>query len=279
MRQRLGKQALALRPGGPCSFPLCPSFVSLLVSPTPLAISPHLSLSCPTQWVGSGIGPLGLGWPRGSSKCQRHSQPRWGLKEGPLTAICLFPPLAVCQILPKGVVSVLGPSSSPASASTVSHICGEKEVSRAWGRAGVGPWEARLGAWQQGGSQGSFSVQIPHIKVGPEETPRLQYLRFASVSLYPSNEDVSLAVSRILKSFNYPSASLICAKAECEGELDVLFLFPQIPPCPRDLVSHTTQAPLVPHNPSPSGTQTRPTSLKRSFGQQVVTGTYVQGPC
>ncbi|XP_056653004.1 glutamate receptor ionotropic, kainate 5 isoform X2 [Monodelphis domestica] len=96
----------------------------------------------------------------------------------------------MCQILPKGVVSVLGPSSSPASASIVSHICGEKE--------------------------------IPHIKVGPEETPRLQYLRFASVSLYPSNEDVSLAVSRILKSFNYPSASLICAKAECLLRLEEL---------------------------------------------------------
>lgn len=68
----------------------------------------------------------------------------------------------------------------------------------------------------------SLSVQIPHIKVGPEETPRLQYLRFASVSLYPSNEDVSLAVSRILKSFNYPSASLICAKAECERGLGLL---------------------------------------------------------
>ncbi|XP_024078766.1 glutamate receptor ionotropic, kainate 5-like, partial [Terrapene carolina triunguis] len=88
----------------------------------------------------------------------------------------------MCQILPKGVVSVLGPASSPASAATVSHICGEKE--------------------------------IPHVKVGPEETPRLQYLRFASVSLYPSNEDLSLALARILQSFNYPSASLICAKAE-----------------------------------------------------------------
>ncbi|XP_015264870.1 PREDICTED: glutamate receptor ionotropic, kainate 5 [Gekko japonicus] len=96
----------------------------------------------------------------------------------------------MCQILPKGVVSVLGPASSPASASIVSHICGEKE--------------------------------IPHIKVGPEETPKLQYLRFASVSLYPSNEDVSLAVSRILKSFNYPSASLICAKAECLLRLEEL---------------------------------------------------------
>lgn len=40
-----------------------------------------------------------------------------------------FSPLSVCQILPKGVVSVIGPASSPASGSTVSHICGEKEVS------------------------------------------------------------------------------------------------------------------------------------------------------
>ncbi|KAK1330144.1 hypothetical protein QTO34_010330 [Cnephaeus nilssonii] len=123
----------------------------------------------------------------------------------------------MCQILPKGVVSVLGPSSSPASASTVSHICGEKEV-----RRGAGPGEVRMGRREQDRSKSSFSVQIPHIKVGPEETPRLQYLRFASVSLYPSNEDVSLAVSRILKSFNYPSASLICAKAECLLRLEEL---------------------------------------------------------
>ncbi|XP_068780384.1 glutamate receptor ionotropic, kainate 5 isoform X3 [Struthio camelus] len=96
----------------------------------------------------------------------------------------------MCQILPKGVVSVLGPASSPASASTVSHICGEKE--------------------------------IPHIKVGPEETPKLQYLRFAAVSLYPSNEDVSLALGHILRSFRYPAASLICAKAECLLRLEEL---------------------------------------------------------
>lgn len=37
--------------------------------------------------------------------------------------------VAVCQILPKGVVAVLGPSSSPASSSIISNICGEKEVS------------------------------------------------------------------------------------------------------------------------------------------------------
>ncbi|KAI4548726.1 hypothetical protein MG293_001056 [Ovis ammon polii] len=34
----------------------------------------------------------------------------------------------MCQILPKGAMSVLGPSSSPTSVSTVSQICGEKEI-------------------------------------------------------------------------------------------------------------------------------------------------------
>ncbi|XP_034030302.1 glutamate receptor ionotropic, kainate 5 isoform X1 [Thalassophryne amazonica] len=96
----------------------------------------------------------------------------------------------MCQILPKGVVSVIGPTSSPASGSTVSHICGEKE--------------------------------IPHVKIGPEETPRLPYLRFASVTLYPSNEDLSLAIAAILRSFGYPSASLVCAKAECLLRLEEL---------------------------------------------------------
>uniref|UniRef100_W5LH95 Glutamate receptor n=1 Tax=Astyanax mexicanus TaxID=7994 RepID=W5LH95_ASTMX len=96
----------------------------------------------------------------------------------------------MCQILPKGVVSVIGPASSPASGSTVSHICGEKE--------------------------------IPHVKIGPEETPKLPYLRFASVTLYPSNEDLSLAVGAILRSFSYPSASLVCAKAECLLRLEEL---------------------------------------------------------
>ena len=133
-----------------------------------------------------------------------------------------------------------------------------------------GPWVGRVGRVgrrEQGRSKGSFSVQIPHIKVGPEETPRLQYLRFASVSLYPSNEDVSLAVSRILKSFNYPSASLICAKAECEGGNWVFhFLFAKLP---SPVVWSPTQSSgaswleclgpwaqlLVPTVPSPSGTQ------------------------
>ncbi|XP_043534341.1 glutamate receptor ionotropic, kainate 5-like [Chiloscyllium plagiosum] len=64
--------------------------------------------------------------------------------------------------------------------------------------------------------------RIPHIKVGPEETPRLQYLRFASISLYPSNDDISLAVSSILKFSSCPSTSLVCAKAECLLRLEEL---------------------------------------------------------
>ncbi|XP_077937183.1 glutamate receptor ionotropic, kainate 5 isoform X2 [Gasterosteus aculeatus] len=96
----------------------------------------------------------------------------------------------MCQILPKGIVSVIGPASSPASGSTISHICGEKE--------------------------------IPHVKIGPEETPKLPYLRFASVTLYPSNEDLSLAVGSILRSFGFPTASLLCAKAECLLRLEEL---------------------------------------------------------
>lgn len=66
------------------------------------------------------------------------------------------------------------------------------------------------------------SHQIPHVKIGPEETPRLPYLRFASVTLYPSNEDLSLAIGAILRSFSYPSASLVCAKAECKYMLRVV---------------------------------------------------------
>ncbi|XP_075867668.1 glutamate receptor ionotropic, kainate 5-like [Nelusetta ayraudi] len=96
----------------------------------------------------------------------------------------------MCQILPRGVVSVIGPASSPASVSTISHICGEKEV--------------------------------PHVRIGPEETLRPPYLRFSSVTLFPSNEDLSLALTSILRSFNFPTTSLLCAKAECLLRLEEL---------------------------------------------------------
>ncbi|XP_043390109.1 glutamate receptor ionotropic, kainate 4 isoform X3 [Chelonia mydas] len=96
----------------------------------------------------------------------------------------------MCQILPKGVVAVLGPSSSPASSSIISNICGEKEV--------------------------------PHFKVAPEEFLKFQFQRFTTLNLHPSNTDISVAVAGILNFFNCTTACLICAKAECLLNLEKL---------------------------------------------------------
>nr|XP_051675382.1 glutamate receptor ionotropic, kainate 4 isoform X4 [Oryctolagus cuniculus] len=96
----------------------------------------------------------------------------------------------MCQILPKGVVAVLGPSSSPASSSIISNICGEKEV--------------------------------PHFKVAPEEFVKFQLQRFTTLNLHPSNTDISVAVAGILNFFNCTTACLICAKAECLLNLEKL---------------------------------------------------------
>ncbi|XP_057409849.1 glutamate receptor ionotropic, kainate 4 isoform X2 [Balaenoptera acutorostrata] len=96
----------------------------------------------------------------------------------------------MCQILPKGVVAVLGPSSSPASSSIISNICGEKEV--------------------------------PHFKVAPEEFIKFQFQRFTTLNLHPSSTDISVAVAGILNFFNCTTACLICAKAECLLNLEKL---------------------------------------------------------
>ncbi|XP_036210244.1 glutamate receptor ionotropic, kainate 4 isoform X1 [Myotis myotis] len=96
----------------------------------------------------------------------------------------------MCQILPKGVVAVLGPSSSPASSSIISNICGEKEV--------------------------------PHFKVAPEEFIKFQLQRFTTLNLHPSNTDISVAVAGVLNFFNCTTACLVCAKAECLLNLEKL---------------------------------------------------------
>ncbi|XP_050163580.1 glutamate receptor ionotropic, kainate 5-like [Myiozetetes cayanensis] len=57
----------------------------------------------------------------------------------------------------------------------------------------------------------------PHIRVGPEDAPRPPLLRLASLSLYPSNEDVSGALGAFA-----PPASLICARPECLLRLEEL---------------------------------------------------------
>ncbi|KAM8792423.1 LOW QUALITY PROTEIN: glutamate receptor ionotropic, kainate 5-like, partial [Eudromia elegans] len=105
-----------------------------------------------------------------------------------------------CQLLPKGLVSVLGPAGSPAAAAAVSHICGEKEIPH-----------IKIP-----------HIKIPHIKVGPEDAPRPPPLRFASVSLYPSAQDLGLALGHVLRSLRGPPAALVCAQAQCLVRLEEL---------------------------------------------------------
>ncbi|XP_048121766.1 LOW QUALITY PROTEIN: glutamate receptor ionotropic, kainate 4 [Alosa alosa] len=96
----------------------------------------------------------------------------------------------MCQILSKGVVAVLGPSASPASNSIISNICGEKEV--------------------------------PYVKVAPEDILKVQFPRFTTLDLRPTNTDISLAVAGILTFFNSTTACLICAQADCLLNLERL---------------------------------------------------------
>ncbi|XP_036416802.1 glutamate receptor ionotropic, kainate 4 [Colossoma macropomum] len=96
----------------------------------------------------------------------------------------------MCQIMSKGVVAVLGPSASPASNSIISNICGEKEV--------------------------------PYVKVAPEDILKVQFPRFTTLDLRPTNTDVSLAVAGLLTFFNSTTSCLICVQANCLLNLEVL---------------------------------------------------------
>ncbi|XP_041090795.1 uncharacterized protein LOC121303959 [Polyodon spathula] len=96
----------------------------------------------------------------------------------------------MCQILSKGVVGVLGPSASPASNSIISNICGEKEV--------------------------------PYLKVAPDDILKVQFQRFTTLNMRPTNTDISMAVTGLLKFFNSTTSCLICAKPECLLNLERL---------------------------------------------------------
>uniref|UniRef100_A0A3Q2FM33 Glutamate receptor, ionotropic, kainate 4 n=1 Tax=Cyprinodon variegatus TaxID=28743 RepID=A0A3Q2FM33_CYPVA len=96
----------------------------------------------------------------------------------------------MCQIMSKGVVAVLGPSASPASNSIISNICGEKEV--------------------------------PYVKVAPEDILKVQFPRFTTLDLRPTNTDISLAVAGLLTFFNSTASCLICAHADCLLNLEQL---------------------------------------------------------
>lgn len=122
--------------------PVCCGHMSPSPGPFPHLIPPingsqtALEPGSPGDWK-SGGGRAGSRWKaRGSGKWEAGSQAhsRWPHRDEFLFLVSFLPLLSpccgpVCQILPKGVVAVLGPSSSPASSSIISNICGEKEVS------------------------------------------------------------------------------------------------------------------------------------------------------
>ncbi|XP_045929740.1 glutamate receptor ionotropic, kainate 4 isoform X3 [Micropterus dolomieu] len=118
----------------------------------------------------------------------------------------------MCQIMSKGVVAVLGPSASPASNSIISNICGEKE-SCVHAVLPTAECKSRFLA---------VPFQVPYVKVAPEDILKVQFPRFTTLDLRPTNTDISLAVAGLLTFFNSTTACLICAQADCLLNLEQL---------------------------------------------------------
>lgn len=62
----------------------------------------------------------------------------------------------------------------------------------------------------------NISVQVPYVKVAPEDILKVQFPRFTTLDLRPTNTDISLAVAGLLTFFNGTTSCLICAQADCE---------------------------------------------------------------
>lgn len=68
----------------------------------------------------------------------------------------------------------------------------------------------------------NISVQVPYVKVAPEDILKVQFPRFTTLDLRPTNTDISLAVAGLLTFFNSTTACLICAQADCEYSIHTL---------------------------------------------------------
>ncbi|TWW77270.1 Glutamate receptor ionotropic, kainate 4 [Takifugu flavidus] len=68
----------------------------------------------------------------------------------------------------------------------------------------------------------SVSVQVPYVKVAPEDILKVHYPRFTTLDLRPTNTDISLAVAGLLTFFNSTTTCLICAQADCLLNLEQL---------------------------------------------------------
>lgn len=59
-------------------------------------------------------------------------------------------------------------------------------------------------------------MQVPYVKVAPEDILKVQVPRFTTLDLRPTNTDISLAVAGLLTFFNSTTSCLICAQADCK---------------------------------------------------------------
>lgn len=59
-------------------------------------------------------------------------------------------------------------------------------------------------------------MQVPYVKVAPEDILKVHFPRFTTLDLRPTNTDISLAVAGLLTFFNSTTTCLICAQADCE---------------------------------------------------------------
>ncbi|KAM7413307.1 hypothetical protein PAMA_020612 [Pampus argenteus] len=65
-------------------------------------------------------------------------------------------------------------------------------------------------------------LTVPYVKVAPEDILKVQFPRFTTLDLRPTNTDISLAVAGLLTFFNGTTACLICAQADCLLNLEQL---------------------------------------------------------
>ncbi|GLD50113.1 glutamate receptor ionotropic, kainate 4, partial [Lates japonicus] len=97
---------------------------------------------------------------------------------------------------------------------------------------------------------------VPYVKVAPEDILKVQFPRFTTLDLRPTNTDISLAVAGLLTFFNSTTACLICAQADCLPAL----------PLPVSLGSRLVGSLLSvarPHVPAPLITQASDSLIER----------------
>ncbi|KAI9538586.1 Glutamate receptor ionotropic, kainate 4 [Dissostichus eleginoides] len=61
-----------------------------------------------------------------------------------------------------------------------------------------------------------MNLHVPYVKVAPEDILKVQFPRFTTLDMRPTNTDISLAVAGLLTFFNSTTSCLICAQADCD---------------------------------------------------------------